>query len=116
MATKRLRGKVGKFYKRNKSSKKRKSTSLRQVLHDHRYGEAVQDAEKKFFTDSEGWKTGRRVVELGVLLNINLLTCKRFRLGPVPLATYNGCWRVKKGAEWLLISPAHAQELWIHTV
>ena len=56
MATKRLREKVGKFYKRNKSSKKGKSTSLRQVLHDHRYGEAVQDAEKKVLGTVKGGK------------------------------------------------------------
>ena len=56
MATKRLLEKVGKFYKRNKSSKKGKSTSLRQVLHDHRYGEAVQDAEKKFLGTVKGGK------------------------------------------------------------
>ena len=82
MATNRLRDKAGKFCKWNKSSKREKSTSLRQVLHDYSYGEAVQDAEirKEVCRGSEGWKTGHRVVELGVLLNINLLAFERFCL------------------------------------
>ena len=44
----------------------------------------------------DGWREGRRVVELGVLMD-NLKVCQSCKLGPVPLTHYNIIGELQKG-------------------
>ena len=46
--------------------------------------------------DKSGWRVGRRVVEIGLLLE-QLRYCCKCRLGPVPLTCDNVLGELKKG-------------------
>lgn len=48
------------------------------------------------YASREGWKEGRQIMELGVLLS-ELKVCKKCRLGPVPLTYHNIIGELKKG-------------------
>lgn len=48
------------------------------------------------YASREGWKKGRRIMELGVLLS-ELKVCKKCRLGPVPLTFHNIIGELQKG-------------------
>ena len=43
-----------------------------------------------------GWRDGRRIIELGVLLD-NLKYCAECKLGPVPLTSFNVVGELQKG-------------------
>ena len=92
------RDKRGSFF----SEKKKRSYSKTNVLIHHNFGVGHTCNVSKCLSNEcplsnnynfgknvsrEGWKTGRRIVELEVLLR-SLQSCKAFRLGPVPL-TYD---------------------------
>lgn len=53
------------------------------------------------YASREGWKEGRRIMELGVLLS-ELKVCKKCRLGPVPLTYHNIIGELQKGLAGLL--------------
>ena len=44
----------------------------------------------------DGWREGRRLIELGVLVK-NLQYCQSCKLGPVPLTVYNVVGELQKG-------------------
>ena len=101
-----IRNKRGQFSKLKRANKR----PNRNILTEHNYvvGKPSKDipgipAEisniSKFFNNS--WREGRRVIELGVLLD-NLKTCQECGLGPVPLTVYNVLGEQKKGLSGFL--------------
>ena len=49
----------------------------------------------------DGWRVGRRIIELGVLLD-NLQFCVKCKLGPVPLTKYSVLGELRKGLSGFL--------------
>jgi hypothetical protein len=53
---------------------------------------------------TQQWKIGRRIIELGVLVEkFYLKFCKSCRLGPVPLTLYSVQKEIKKGTWWISV-------------
>lgn len=97
----------GRFVKNNASRNKRRKSNI-QIEHNYCVGSVCEgqgcvdsqcglhDRLNSKNISAEGWKYGRRVVELDVLLS-SLKYCSSCRLGPVPLTFYNIVGEMKKG-------------------
>lgn len=98
------RDKHGK-YRKNRAKERRHDTSVR---FDHNYcvgsvceGDSCKNptclqCDIPSFVDQTGWRVGRRLIELSVLLK-NLETCTECNLGPVSLTSYNVVGERKRG-------------------
>ena len=97
----------GRYAKKNAVRKKRIRSSI-QIEHNYCVGSVCDGNEcrddlcamhpplKSKNIRADGWKFGRRVVELDVLLS-SLKYCRACRLGPVPLTYYNVVGEMKRG-------------------
>ena len=97
----------GRYAKKNAVRKKRIRSSI-QIEHNYCVGSVCDGNEcrddlcamhpplKSKNIRADGWKFGRRVVELDVLLS-SLKYCRACRLGPVPLTYYNIVGEKKRG-------------------
>ena len=92
----------------SKKGRKKGKSKIPTVLIDHNYvvGKVCDGVdcrnpqctsyEHRGVGNREGWKVGRRLIELEVLLS-NLKYCQACRLGPVPLTYHNIVGEMQKG-------------------
>lgn len=94
----------GRFASRREKIKSASSRRKKLVYKDHDYCQNVKDTEIRTSVEDLGnkqWRTGRRLVEFGVLLD-NLASCKNCGLGPVPLTHLNIVGELVKGVSGYL--------------
>ena len=107
MATRNVRGQ----FRKVKSASRKKTKASESVIIDHTYNghlvcegtdccvdDCLSDLHLKLpkSVNRSGWRVGRRIIELGVLLD-NLAYCQKCRLGPVPLTSYSVVGELRKG-------------------
>jgi hypothetical protein len=95
----RLRNCRGQYAKKTNNVKIKKFERIA-IEHNYVTDNSVQSGDSaEVFSDqnlTQHWKIGRRIIELGVLLE-NLKFCKSCRLEPVPLTLYSVQKEIKKG-------------------
>lgn len=90
-------------------NKHRAFRSNKSFLHDYTYNRKYCDGldsssskcdplsdELPVICDSDGWRRGHWIIELGVLLD-SLKFCKQCKLGPLPLTSYSLVDELKRG-------------------
>ena len=98
----------GRFVKKAASRKPRNKSSV-QIEHNYSVGNVCDkndcqkdqcsmhpDILKAKNVSADGWRSGRRIIELEVLLS-SLKYCQVCRLGPVPLTSYNIIGEMRRG-------------------